>query len=89
MVARTGVPLDSAMQALKEQADYWDAYEVGVPDDGRSAMACYLELVSATPKWIDLLMSIRNAVAGAPDHRALDPVQAAAARGCGLIHFVT
>jgi hypothetical protein len=62
MVARTGVPLDSALHALTAKADYWDAYEVSVPDDGRSALQCYLDFVSATPKWIDMLMSIRNAV---------------------------
>ena len=62
MVARTGVPLDSALHALQDKADYWDAYEVGVPDDDRSALQCYLEFVRGTPKWVDRLMSIRNAV---------------------------
>lgn len=87
MVARTGVPLDSAMQALKDQADYWDAYEVGVPDDGRSALECYLELVSGTPKWIDLLMTIRNAVVRLfllkPVGRLADVRGARAARSLG------
>jgi hypothetical protein len=62
MVARTGVPLDSALHAFQDKADYWDAYEVSIPDDARTALQCYLEFVSGTPKWIDMLMSIRNAV---------------------------
>lgn len=87
MVARTGVPLDSGLHLLKDQADYWDAYEVGVPDDGRSALECYLELVSATPKWIDLLMTIRNAVVRLfllkPVGRLADVRGARAARSLG------
>jgi hypothetical protein len=61
MVAPTNVPVDSVVHGMKSDANYWDAYEVAVNDAPPSASHAYLEFTSRTPKWIDFLMSVRNA----------------------------
>jgi hypothetical protein len=61
MVAPTDMPVNSAVVGMKPDADYWDAYEVAVAGDPPSALHAYLEFTSRTPKWIDALMSVRNA----------------------------
>jgi hypothetical protein len=62
MVAPTNVPADSALHAMQPDADYWDAYEVALSGTPPSALQAYLEITACTPKWIDSLMSVRNAV---------------------------
>jgi hypothetical protein len=46
---------------MQSGADYWDAYEVALSGNPPSALQAYLEFTARTPKWIDLLMSVRNA----------------------------
>lgn len=61
MVMTTPVPADSALGPLERNADYCDGFEVEVDAADRSALYRYLEFAARTPKWIDFLMSIRNA----------------------------
>jgi hypothetical protein len=61
MVTPTNVPADSAVVGMTPEADYWDAYQVNVSGALPSALQAYLEFAARTPKWIDFLMSIRNA----------------------------
>ena len=61
MLVRSDVPGDSEVSAMKAKADYWDAYEVVVKGEPPSALHAYLAFTARTPKWIDVLMSVRNA----------------------------
>jgi len=61
MVTRTDIPHDSAVGRIQGDADYWDAYQVGLARNPPSALHAYLEFAARTPKWIDTLMRLRNA----------------------------
>ncbi len=60
MVRAVNVPSDSGIHEQVRKAHFWDAFEIDVDDAGRSALYWYLHLVSRTPGWIEVLMSIRN-----------------------------
>lgn len=62
MVTRTDIPLCSAVGRMQGDADYWDAYQVELARNPPSALHAYLEFAARTPKWIDGLMRLRNAV---------------------------
>jgi hypothetical protein len=62
MVKTADVPTGSAVHAMRARADYWDAYEVECADDHPTALHAYLAFAARTPKWIDGLMAVRNAV---------------------------
>lgn len=61
MVAGSNIPLDSDVRGIQSQANYWDAYEVQVASHPPSALHAYLEFAARAPKWIDALMTVRNA----------------------------
>ncbi len=61
MVAKSDIPLCSATRGLQARANYWDAYEVQLASHPPSALHAYLEFATRTPKWIDALMTVRNA----------------------------
>lgn len=61
MVATTSVPIGSSLHALECQADFCDAFEVPIGDECNSALYWFLDFCGRTPKWVDFLMSIRNA----------------------------
>lgn len=42
MIKKTCVPLDSSMQELVRNADFCDAFEVGIDDGSQSALYWYL-----------------------------------------------
>lgn len=55
-------PADSWLQPSLKNANFHDAFEVGVTDGMRSALYWYLHFASKTPDWIDNLMTLRNRV---------------------------
>jgi hypothetical protein len=84
MVKVTDVPADSAVHAMRPQADYWDAYEIACPDDLPTALEAYLTFTARTPAWIAKLMAVRNAavrLVGLKDVGALERVPPASAAG--------
>jgi len=62
MVKVSDIPAGSAVQGMQARAGYWDAYEVDCADDYPTALAAYLAFAGRTPRWIDRLMAVRNAV---------------------------
>jgi hypothetical protein len=56
------VPADSRVQPSLPTAYFFDAYELAVENDGRTALDLYLELVAGTPAWIEFLMGLRNRI---------------------------
>jgi hypothetical protein len=55
-------PKDSAIEAHVRGADFWDAYGLKLAPYDQSALALLLQGLSATPKWVETLMAMRNAV---------------------------
>lgn len=45
-------------------AYFHDCYQLAVPDDGASALDLYLHVVRQTPRWVNLLMAVRNWLVG-------------------------
>lgn len=56
------VPLNSRLHGELARAYFYDAYEIEVDDDGKSALEHYLSAVAHTPRWVDALMTVRNRV---------------------------
>ena len=56
------VPLFSALQPSLSTAYFYDCYVIELPLDGRSPLELYLSVASGTPRWIELLMNLRNKV---------------------------
>lgn len=61
-VIKIDVPGASALAAELGDSDYYDCYELGVDDGGRSAMQIYLDVVADTPGWVEALMTARNRI---------------------------
>ncbi|HEV2611502.1 MAG TPA: DUF2867 domain-containing protein [Noviherbaspirillum sp.] len=55
------IPADSELHDAAATAYFHDAFEMVVNDD-RTAMALYLAAVTGTPRWVNLLLTIRNRV---------------------------
>ncbi|MDQ2820847.1 MAG: DUF2867 domain-containing protein [Pseudomonadota bacterium] len=60
MKAATPIPHGSVVSPLQAHADFWDAFNVTVQLPKRSAMHWYLDFAGRTPRWIDVLMRMRN-----------------------------
>lgn len=56
------VPPFSALRDSLSTADFFDCYAVALPPDERSPLALYLSVVARTPRWVDVLMAVRNKV---------------------------
>jgi hypothetical protein len=54
------VPVDAAIASFYPGSDFRDSYLIAIGNDRRSALAIYLDIVSRTPKWIDVMMTARN-----------------------------
>jgi hypothetical protein len=56
------IPADSRLHSAAAAAYFHDAFAIPVANDDRTAMALYLAAVAGTPRWVDLLMTMRNRV---------------------------
>lgn len=63
-VQKSEVPSFSALNDSLSNAYFYDCYTVALPPDDRSPLELYLSVVSRTPRWIDLLMNVRNKIVG-------------------------
>lgn len=61
MATETDIPARSIVHTMQSQANFWDAYQVDLPSQPPSALHAYLDFTARTPKWIDALMTARNA----------------------------
>lgn len=61
MVTCSDIPARSALRPMQPHANFWDAYQVDLPSHPPSALHAYLDFTARTPKWIDALMTVRNA----------------------------
>ncbi|MCX7221124.1 MAG: DUF2867 domain-containing protein [Burkholderiales bacterium] len=61
-VETTEVPTFSALNESLKTAYFYDCYSVELPPDSRSPLELYLSVFSRTPRWIDVLMNMRNKV---------------------------
>ncbi|MFS2003572.1 DUF2867 domain-containing protein [Duganella sp. CT11-25] len=56
------IPPQSEIHQRLIGADFYDCYETEIPATNRSALDLYLQVVTATPAWINTLMALRNRV---------------------------
>ncbi len=56
------VPSFSALRDSLRTAYFHDCHTVDLPPDDRSPLELYLTVVSQTPRWVDVLMSLRNKI---------------------------
>jgi hypothetical protein len=63
-VAAIDVPQACELAGTLTGSYFHDSYAVLVDTDGRSAMALYLAVAGRTPRWVEVLMDVRNRVVG-------------------------
>lgn len=56
------VPPFSALRPSLGSAYFYDCYSIALPPDDSSPLDTYLRVVARTPRWIDFLMNVRNAI---------------------------
>ncbi len=56
------VPPSSRIGRELAGADFFDAYAMPIEHGGRSALDIYLQVVAATPAWVNCLMAVRNRI---------------------------
>lgn len=54
------VPSESAINARLAGAYFHDCYTVSVRDTKATALGYFLSAVASTPRWVDVLMALRN-----------------------------
>lgn len=78
MIARASeVPSISALRGSLRTAYFFDCYCIELPPDSRTPLELYLKVVSSTPRWVNLLMNVRNKIVariGLKDMGALSSV---------------
>lgn len=61
-ITATAIPPDSAIAQRLPGADFHDCYTLeGAPTE-LSALALYLKVAAATPRWVNAMMALRNRV---------------------------
>jgi len=60
-ITEIAVPAASRLHARLPGAHFHDAYRMALPDD-RPVLALFLDSVRRTPRWVNRLMALRNAV---------------------------
>lgn len=64
MIGVRGIPRDSEISKYLAGAHLYDAFEVPVAGSGRSALQIYIDLMSATPGWVNGLLDARDRLVG-------------------------
>lgn len=79
-------PDDAFISRELSGADFADCYAIELPYERRTALQIYLDVVARTPRWVDVLMLMRNKIAGLVGLKnlgmlsAVDPSKASAYR---------
>ncbi len=81
IVTATALPEDSALQSWRTAGQFADAYEAVLLEPDRSPTQIFLQATRATPGWVSMLMSWRNAVARRVGLKDLSDRRAGLARG--------
>ena len=63
-VRETQVPAGTAIHASLPGAHFFDAYEVADGQPSRTALQAWLDVVARTPRWTQMLMTVRNKLCG-------------------------
>ena len=77
MVKATKIPPDSEVSRYLAGAHLYDAFEVPISENGRSALQIYIDLMAQTPTWVNGLLEARDklvAVFGLKDLGHLDNI---------------
>lgn len=62
-VDKIAVPIQSQLHALSADADFQDAYQLdGLPATTQSALQLWLQHIVKTPRWVETMMRLRNAL---------------------------
>jgi len=61
-VSKIPVPNSSKISQLLANAYFHDAYQLELANSERSALGLFLDMASNTPRWINILMLIRNKI---------------------------
>jgi len=56
------VPAESKLGALLSNAYFYDCYELVREFEAKSVLELYLDGLSRTPAWVNVLMSLRNRI---------------------------
>lgn len=64
MIGVREIPQDSEISKYLVGAHLYDAFEVPVAGSGRSALQIYIDLMSATPGWVNGLLEARDRFVG-------------------------
>jgi len=60
LVRSCGVPRNSEISKHLAGAQLFDAFELPIPADERSALEIYIDIMAQTPDWVNCLMAARN-----------------------------
>lgn len=60
-ITEIAIPAASRLHARLPGAHFHDCYRMALPD-GRPVLALFLDAVARTPRWVNRLMALRNAV---------------------------
>ena len=61
-IATATIPLHTEIAQRLQGADFHDCYETDLPPNAPSALALYLQVVAATPGWVNAAMTLRNRI---------------------------
>ncbi|MDD1794996.1 DUF2867 domain-containing protein [Enterovibrio makurazakiensis] len=60
-----GIPNHVMLKQYSDAASFSDNHVREIPYDGETAMDIYLQVMNSTPKWVGVLMRLRNRIASA------------------------
>lgn len=56
------LPAEADIHPYLPQAYFADSFSIELPYQGESALQIYFEMVNRTPKWVNVLMDLRNRI---------------------------
>jgi hypothetical protein len=62
VISAVSIPVESALRARLADASFHDAYSAPLSDSSLTPTEIFLRTVGATPRWVSVLMTIRNAL---------------------------
>jgi hypothetical protein len=61
-IAITAIPQHTEIARHLRGADFHDCYQTDIAPTSESALALYLKVVAATPRWVNAMMTLRNRI---------------------------
>jgi hypothetical protein len=61
-ILATAIPQHSEIARHLGGADFQDCYQVAIAPTSLSALELYLQVVAATPRWVNAMMTLRNRI---------------------------